>query len=385
MIQVFIISDKNNKMKKKILLSFGTRPEAIKMCSLIHDLKKTDNEIIVCVTGQHREMLDQVLEFFEIEPDYDLNIMKPNQTLNQLSGNIFKGIDDVLVETKPDLVLVHGDTSTSSIVAWASFNREIKVGHVEAGLRTHNKHSPFPEEMNRLITGRIADLHFSPTQSSEQNLLNEGVNPTNIVVTGNTVIDSLLWTINKLDNGFANEKITNLKQIINKKKKTILVTTHRRENFGQGFIDICNALIEIAKDPLVEIIFPVHLNPNVRKPIFDLLSDYSNIHLIEPLDYPSFVWLMQQSYFIISDSGGIQEEAPSLGKPVLVMRDTTERPEAVSAKTVLLVGTDKHEIVKQATLLLNNNTIYKEMSEAYNPYGDGKANNRIIDFINSNI
>jgi UDP-N-acetylglucosamine 2-epimerase (non-hydrolysing) len=372
-------------INKKVLVCFGTRPEAIKMCSLVHALKVAAIDHKVCVTAQHREMLDQVLEFFEITPDYDLNIMKPNQSLNVLSGNIFTKIDEVLVDYKPDLVLVHGDTTTSSVVAWASFNREIKVGHVEAGLRTHNKYAPFPEEINRQITGRIVDFHFAPTQSSQKNLLNEKILTQNIVVTGNTVIDSLLWTLNKLESGFTNEKLDELKRAINISKKLVLVTTHRRENFGQGFIDICNALIEIAKNDEIEIVFPVHLNPNVRKPVFNLLAGHANIHLIEPLDYPSFVWLMQKSYMILTDSGGIQEEAPSLGKPVLVMRETTERPEAVQAQTVLLVGTNKNEIISNVRRLLSDHAAYEKMASAYNPYGDGHANNRIIQFLQNNV
>ncbi len=372
-------------MKKKILVCFGTRPEAIKMCSLVHMIKDSNFECKVCVTAQHREMLDQVLEFFEISPDFDLNIMKPNQTLNQLSGNIFLNMDDVFSAYKPDLVLVHGDTTTSSIVAWSAFNHGIKVGHVEAGLRTFDKHNPFPEELNRQITGRIADFHFAPTPASELNLLNENVDEGNIVVTGNTVIDSLFWTEKKLENGFINDKINDLKNLIDATKRTILVTSHRRENFGQGFIDVCHALIDIAKDDSVEIIFPVHLNPNVRKPVFDLLSNYSNIHLIEPLDYPSFVWLMKQSYIIITDSGGIQEEAPSLGKPVLVMRETTERPEAVEAKTVLLLGTDKAKIVNHTRTLLEDKVAYERMAQSYNPYGDGNANEKIIQYLNNNL
>ncbi|WP_339661500.1 non-hydrolyzing UDP-N-acetylglucosamine 2-epimerase [Croceibacter atlanticus] len=372
-------------MNKKILICFGTRPEAIKMCSLVHLLKKSDFDCKVCVTAQHREMLDQVLEFFEIVPDFDLNIMKPNQSLNQLSGNIFLNLENVLSSFNPDLVLVHGDTTTSSIVAWAAFNHRIRVGHVEAGLRTFDKKNPFPEELNRQITGRIADFHFAPTTASQRNLIKENIKEQNILVTGNTVIDSLLWTKSKLDNGFTNKNIKELKNLINPSKKTILVTSHRRENFGQGFIDICHALREIAKDENVEIIFPVHLNPNVRKPIFELLSHNSNIHLIEPLDYPSFVWLMKQSYFIITDSGGIQEEAPSLGKPVLVMRETTERPEAVKANTVVLLGTNTNKIVNFARILLEDKSAYKKMAQSYNPYGDGHANKKIIKYLNINL
>lgn len=368
-------------MKKKILVCFGTRPEAIKMCALVHTLKKTDYAVEVCVTAQHREMLDQVLEFFEITPDYDLDIMKPSQSLNELSSRIFMKMDEVLLKASPDLVLVHGDTTTSSICAWAAFHRGVKVGHVEAGLRTFDKYSPFPEEANRQITGRLADFHFSPTTTSEENLLAEKTNPESIVVTGNTVIDSLLWTVSKLESGYSNDKIEMLTTTVDFSKKVILVTGHRRENFGDGFLNICKSLAHIATNHDVEIIFPVHLNPNVQEPVMRLLADYKNIHLIEPLDYPSFVYMMMKSYLIITDSGGVQEEAPSLGKPVLVMRDTTERPEAVAAGTVKLVGTDFDAITSSAAELLNGGELYAKMSAAYNPYGDGKANDRIVDYI----
>jgi UDP-N-acetylglucosamine 2-epimerase (non-hydrolysing) len=368
-------------MKKKILVCFGTRPEAIKMCSLIHTLKTSNFDVKVCVTAQHREMLDQVLDFFEILPDYDLNIMKSNQTLNALCGRIFISIDEVLLDANPDLVLVHGDTTTSSICAWAAFHKGIKVGHVEAGLRTYNKHAPFPEEMNRQITAKLADYHFAPTKNSENNLLSENIHPKNILVTGNTVIDSLLWTTHKLEKKFTNSQIENLVAKIDFSKKIILVTGHRRENFGDGFLNICKALANIATNAEVEIIFPVHLNPNVQEPVMSLLSNYKNIYLIEPLDYPSFVWMMSKSYLIITDSGGVQEEAPSLGKPVLVMRDTTERPEAVQAGTVALVGTD-HELISKKTFdLLNDSKLYEKMAKSYNPYGDGKACQRILEFI----
>jgi UDP-N-acetylglucosamine 2-epimerase (non-hydrolysing) len=290
-------------------------------------------------------------------------------------------MDEVLSEFKPNLVLAHGDTTTSSVCAWASFNRGIKVGHVEAGLRTFNKHSPFPEELNRQITGRIADFHFAPTIISKNNLLLENIQDENITVTGNTVIDSLYWTVNKLENNFDNVLLKNLKLKIDFSKKVILVTGHRRENFGHGFLNICKALKEIAKDKSVEIVYPVHLNPNVQKPVFELLSNCSNIHLIAPQDYPMFVWIMMQSYLIITDSGGVQEEAPSLGKPVLVMRSTTERPEAVTAGTVKLVGTNYDAIVKSTQELLDNKLIYQKMAKAHNPYGDGKANERIVGFI----
>ncbi len=372
-------------MKKKILVCFGTRPEAIKMGSLVHSLKKTNFDVTVCVTAQHREMLDQVLDFFEITPDYDLDIMKANQSLNELSSRIFMKMDAVLAEIKPDLVLVHGDTTTSSICAWAAFHRGIKTGHVEAGLRTHDKYAPFPEEINRQITGRIADYHFAPTAISKANLLAEKTPENDITVTGNTVIDSLLWTVQKLGKDFSNAKIADLKSKVNFDKKVILVTGHRRENFGDGFLNICKALANIAMNADVEIVFPVHLNPNVQEPVMKLLSEYSNIHLTEPLDYPSFVWMMQQSYLIITDSGGVQEEAPSLGKPVLVMRETTERPEALEAGTVKLVGTSYDKISESAFELLNNAELYEQMSKAHNPYGDGKANERIIDFIKTKL
>lgn len=374
-----IVSDSVPRMK--ILVCFGTRPEAIKMATLIHKLKEsTSFEVRVCVTAQHRQMLDQVLDFFEIVPDYDLNIMEENQTLNELCGRIFLNIDEVLVDFNPDVVLVHGDTTTSSVCAWAAFHRHIKVGHIEAGLRTFNKFSPFPEELNRQITSRICDYHFAPTFQSEQNLLNENINKNNILVTGNTVIDSLLWTAAKLNNGFINAKIKELQSLLNFNKKIILVTGHRRENFGEGFLNICKALAKLAENNEVEIVYPVHLNPNVQKPVMELLSPISNIHLITPLDYPSFVWLMQQSYLIITDSGGVQEEAPSLGKPVLVMRETTERPEAVTEGTVLLVGTESDKIISAAQHLLYNLDDYEKMTRAHNPYGDGNAATRIVEF-----
>lgn len=370
-------------MINSVLVCFGTRPEAIKMCTLVHYLKAADFQTFVCVTAQHREMLDQVLDFFEVKPDFDLDIMKANQSLNELSSRIFVKIDEVLMNVSPDIVLVHGDTTTSSICAWAAFHRGIKVGHVEAGLRTFNKYAPFPEEINRQITGKIADYHFAPTSTARQNLLEERIEPGAVTVTGNTVIDALFWTLQKLNNGFTNDTIEGLLPKVNKYNKVILVTTHRRENFGQGFIAICHALLDIASNQGLDvgIIFPVHLNPNVRKPVFDLLGGQANIHLIDPLDYPSFVWLMQQSYLIITDSGGVQEEAPSIGKPVLVMRETTERPEAVAAQTVMLVGADREKIVKATRLLLTDGDAYNQMAQAYNPYGDGNANKRIVDYL----
>ena len=370
----------------KVLVCFGTRPEAIKMASIVQKLKGTPSfQVKVCVTAQHREMLDPVLNFFEIVPDYDLDIMKENQTLNELCGRIFTKIDSVLQDNNPDVVLVHGDTTTSSVCAWAAFHRGIKVAHVEAGLRTFDKFSPFPEELNRQITSRICDYHFAPTSKSEQNLLNENIRQESILVTGNTVIDSLLWAAEKLDSGYSNSKIAELKSVLNFNKKTILVTGHRRENFGEGFLSICKALAYLAQNNDIEIVYPVHLNPQVQKPVMELLSGISNIHLIAPLDYPSFIWMMQNSYFIITDSGGVQEEAPSLGKPVLVMRETTERPEAVSEGTVILVGTNADKIIAEAQNLLYNEGDYEKMSRAHNPYGDGKAASRIIEYLENHV
>jgi len=370
-------------MKKKNLIIFGTRPEAIKMAPLVKEFQKHIDsfETKVCVTAQHREMLDQVLEFFEIQPDYDLDLMKPNQNLYTLTADIIMELKPVLEGFMPDYVYVHGDTSTSSVAALAAFYAGAKVCHVEAGLRTFNKWSPFPEEMNRQITGRIADYHFAPTETSAQNLLNENVKKEAILITGNTVIDALLYSSERVKD-FDNEEISRLKQIVDPSKKLILVTGHRRENHGQGFINICEALKEIAvQSPDVQIIYPVHLNPNVQKPVYEILSDVGNIQLIDPLAYPAFVWLMNQSYLIITDSGGVQEEAPSLGKPVLVMRDTTERPEAVDAGTVILVGTDQEKIVREASDLLNSQGRYEKMSALHNPYGDGKACERIVRFV----
>lgn len=370
----------------KVLVCFGTRPEAIKMASIVQKLKGSPSfQVKVCVTAQHREMLDQVLNFFEIVPDYDLDIMKENQTLNELCGRIFMKIDSVLQDNNPDVVLVHGDTTTSSVCAWAAFHRGIKIAHVEAGLRTFDKFSPFPEELNRQITSRICDYHFAPTSQSEQNLLNENIRQESILVTGNTVIDSLLWAAEKLDSGYTNSKIAELKSVLNFNKKIILVTGHRRENFGEGFLSICKALAYLAQNNDLEIVYPVHLNPQVQKPVMELLSGISNIHLIAPLDYPSFIWMMQNSYFIITDSGGVQEEAPSLGKPVLVMRETTERPEAVSEGTVILVGTNADKIIAEAQNLLYNEGDYEKMSRGHNPYGDGKAASRIIEYLENHV
>lgn len=369
-------------MKTKHLIIFGTRPEAIKMAPLVKEFQKHQEfETRVCVTAQHRQMLDQVLEFFDIKPDYDLDLMKPNQNLYTLTADIITELKPVLENFKPDYVYVHGDTSTSTVAGLAAFYAGAKVCHVEAGLRTHNKWSPFPEEMNRQITGRIADIHFAPTTQSRQNLLAENINEKNILITGNTVIDALLFSSEKVKN-IDNQEIDNLKKLVDPSRKLILVTGHRRENHGQGFINICEALKEIAtSNPGVQIIYPVHLNPNVQKPVYEILGEVDNIHLIDPLPYPAFVWLMNQSYLIITDSGGVQEEAPSLGKPVLVMRDTTERPEAVDAGTVILVGTDKEKIVAEANSLLTDVEKYKTMSNLHNPYGDGKACIRIAEFV----
>ncbi|MES2661704.1 MAG: UDP-N-acetylglucosamine 2-epimerase (non-hydrolyzing) [Pseudomonadota bacterium] len=367
----------------KNLIIFGTRPEAIKMAPLVKEFVK-HNEVFetrVCVTAQHREMLDQVLSFFEIIPDYDLDLMKPNQNLYSLTSDIILGLKSVLEEFNPDYVYVHGDTTTTMAASIASFYSEAKVCHVEAGLRTNNKYSPFPEEMNRQITGRIADYHFAPTEQSKQNLLVENVLDDSILITGNTVIDALLESTVKV-NSIENPEIEKLKSIVDKSKKLILVTGHRRENHGQGFINICEALKEIAVSHTdVQIIYPVHLNPNVKAPVYEILSGIGAVQLIKPLAYPAFVWLMDQSYLIITDSGGVQEEAPSLGKPVLVMRDTTERPEAVDAGTVILVGTDKNRIVKECNDLLVNTERYEKMSALHNPYGDGNACKRIVEHI----
>lgn len=368
----------------KILVCFGTRPEAIKMASLVQKLKSSPAlDVRVCVTAQHRQMLDQVLSFFEIVPDYDLDVMKANQSLNELCGRIFMKIDPVLQDYKPDVVLVHGDTTTSTVCAWAAFHRNIRIGHVEAGLRTFDKFSPFPEELNRQLSSRICDYHFAPTADSGQNLLNEGIEDNSILITGNTVIDSLLWAADKLNSGFSNPKIAELQSRLNFSKKIILVTGHRRENFGQGFLNICSALAQLAENNDIEIVYPVHLNPQVQQPVQKILSSIFNVHLIDPLDYPSFIWMMQHSHFIITDSGGVQEEAPSLGKPVLVMRETTERPEAVREGTVMLVGTDPEKIRQAVQNLLDNPVDYEKMSRAHNPYGDGNAAERIVKFLES--
>lgn len=367
---------------KKILIVFGTRPEAIKMAPVVKSFKKdtVNFETKVCVTAQHREMLDQVLNFFDITPEYDLNLMKPNQNLYSLTGDIINGLKPILEEFKPDVVLVHGDTTTSLAGALASFYSGAKVGHVEAGLRTGNKLAPFPEEINRQLTGRIADFHFSPTEKSKQNLVDEGTSESNILVTGNTVIDALLESVEKVKKITSSPLIKELSELIGD-DEMVLVTGHRRENFGDGFLNICAALKEIAKNFKGKVVYPVHLNPNVQKPVRELLGDIDNVKLIDPLPYEAFVWMMNRSKLIITDSGGVQEEAPSLGKPVLVMRETTERPEAVDAGTVVLVGTDKVRIVSEALELLNNEERYQKMSGLHNPYGDGKASDRIVNFL----
>jgi UDP-N-acetylglucosamine 2-epimerase (non-hydrolysing) len=370
---------------KKILLVFGTRPEAIKMAPLVKEFQKdTENfETRVCVTAQHREMLDQVLDLFQITTDYDLNIMKPGQDLYDITSNILLKIKPVLEEFNPDVVLVHGDTATTFAASLAAYYQKIKIGHVEAGLRTGNLYSPWPEEGNRRLTGILTDYHFSPTETSKQNLLNEGVDESKIIVTGNTVIDALQLVVNKID---SNEHLrSNIEKTIIQSgfkeldSKFILVTGHRRENFGQGFLNICEALKVLAKNnPDINILYPVHLNPNVRKPVNELLSNVGNIKLVEPFQYEEFIYLMSKSYLILTDSGGIQEEAPSLGKPVLVMRDTTERPEAVGSGTVKLVGSDQNNIVKEVQNLLDNSSKYQRISKAHNPYGDGNASRSIL-------
>lgn len=378
---------------KKVMLVFGTRPEAIKMAPLVKEFQKYPErfETLVCVTGQHREMLDQVLHIFEITPDYDLNIMKQGQDLYDVTARVLTGMRDVLKEAQPDVVLVHGDTTTSTAAALAAFYQQIPVGHVEAGLRTHNIYSPWPEEMNRQITGRIATYHFAPTPLSRQNLLAESVKEEQIIVTGNTVIDALYMVVNKIkyDKSLDTELESLLKNAgydVNRLangKKLVLITGHRRENFGDGFINMCTAIKDLTrKYPDVDFVYPMHLNPNVRKPIHEVfgedLSNLGNMFFIEPLEYLSFVYLMEKSTIVLTDSGGIQEEAPGLGKPVLVMRDTTERPEALEAGTVKLVGTNYERIVHEVSTLINEQDYYDQMSKAVNPYGDGLACGRII-------
>ena len=379
---------------KTVMLVFGTRPEAIKMAPLVKEFQKHANEFktVVCVTGQHRQMLDQVLALFDITPDYDLNIMKQGQDLYDVTARVLVGMRDVLKEVQPSVVLVHGDTTTSTAAALAAFYQQIPVGHVEAGLRTHNIYSPWPEEMNRQITGRIATYNFAPTPLSRENLLHEAVTEESITVTGNTVIDALYWVVNKIkeDKALNDELQKTLMQAgydVNRLadgKKLVLITGHRRENFGDGFINMCTAIRDLTqKYPDVDFVYPMHLNPNVRKPIHEVfgedLSNLGNMFFIEPLEYLSFVYLMEKSNIVLTDSGGIQEEAPGLGKPVLVMRDTTERPEALHAGTVKLVGTDYNKIVTEVSTLLDDAEAYKKMSHAVNPYGDGLACGRIVE------
>lgn len=383
-------------MKKKIMLVFGTRPEAIKMAPLVLALQRQPDqfETKVCVTGQHREMLDQVLEIFDITPDFDLNIMKHGQNLYDVTARVLTGMGDILKEAQPDIVLVHGDTTTSTAAALAAFYEQIPVGHVEAGLRTHNIYSPWPEEMNRQLTGRLATYHFAPTPLSRENLLREGISDEKIVVTGNTVIDALYWVVEKIKNdknlnNALNDGLKNAGYDVTRLadgKKLVLITGHRRENFGDGFIQMCTAIKDLTqKYPDVDFVYPMHLNPNVRKPIRKVFGEdfgnLSNMFFIEPLEYLSFVYLMEKSYLVLTDSGGIQEEAPGLGKPVLVMRDTTERPEAVTAGTVKLVGTDYQKILDHVSTLLDDAAAYQQMSQAVNPYGDGQACGRIIEYL----
>lgn len=378
---------------KKIMLVFGTRPEAIKMAPLVKELQKEPShfQTIVCVTGQHREMLDQVLHIFDINPDYDLNIMKQGQDLYDITARVLIGMRDVLKEAKPDVVLVHGDTTTSTAAALAAFYQQIPVGHVEAGLRTYNIYSPWPEEMNRQITSRIAAYNFSPTQLSKNNLLKEGIPENQIIITGNTVIDALYWVVERIkgDRTLHNKFKSSLAEagyhtgrLING-RRLVLITGHRRENFGDGFIHMCAAIRDLKnKYTNVDFVYPMHLNPNVRKPIYEIfgedLTNLDNMFFIEPLEYLSFVYLMEKSTIVLTDSGGIQEEAPSLGKPVLVMRDTTERPEALDSGTVRLVGTDYDKIMREVSALLDDTETYDKMSKAVNPYGDGLACSRIV-------
>ena len=379
---------------RTIMLVFGTRPEAIKMAPLVKEFQKHKDlfKTIVCVTGQHREMLDQVLHLFDIVPDHDLNIMKQGQDLYDVTAKVLVGMRDVLKKTQPDIVLVHGDTTTSTAAALAAFYQQIPVGHVEAGLRTHNIYSPWPEEMNRQITGRIATCHFSPTPLSKQNLLNEGIEEKQILVTGNTVIDALYAVVRKIKDDPALETTLNnsLKSSgydvdrLNNARRLVLITGHRRENFGEGFINMCTGIKTLTeKYPDVDFVYPMHLNPNVRKPIHEVFGEkqQKNMFFIEPLEYLPFVYLMEKSTLVLTDSGGIQEEAPGLGKPVLVMRDTTERPEAVNAGTVKLVGTDRNKIISEVSRLLDDKAYYEKMSNATNPYGDGMACERIVNHL----
>ena len=367
--------------RKKILTIFGTRPEAIKMAPLVKEIEKNSDifESIVCVTAQHRQILDQVLELFNIKPDFDLNIMKENQNLWSLTSDVLLKTKEVIEQVKPDIVLVHGDTTTSMAAALSAFYAKVPVGHVEAGLRTFDKYYPFPEEINRVFTDSVCTYHFAPTEKSCQNLVKSNIPSEHIYKTGNTVIDALLYTVNNHD-----ERIEGLN--LNQKLKTILMTSHRRENFGEPIKEICKAILELVrKHADIEVVYPVHPNPNIRKPVYELLNGNDRIHLIEPLEYAQFCSLMKKSHIILTDSGGVQEEAPSLGKPVLVLRDTTERPEAVEYGTVKLVGTYKDKIVSSVEVLLTNEKEYKKMSEAINPYGDGFASKRIVDALKKDV
>lgn len=375
--------------RKKVMLVFGTRPEAIKMAPLVHRLKAEPEtfDVRVCVTAQHRQMLDQVLRIFEIVPDIDMDVMKPGQDLFDVTANVLNGMKGIFADSKPDVVLVHGDTTTTLATAMASFYAGVPVGHVEAGLRTYDLHAPFPEEFNRQVASKVARWHFAPTELSRANLVAERVNDANISVTGNTVIDALRWMLNRIE---ANDEISaKLMQSLNQllpfdwqSDRFVLITGHRRENFGDGFLQICEALRELASRFVsVQFVYPVHLNPNVQKPVRTVLAGMSNVHLIDPLDYEPFVYLLKYSYLVLTDSGGIQEEAPSLGKPVLVMRDVTERPEAINAGTVELVGANMKRIVAGVARLLEDKTHYLKMSRAHNPYGDGKACERILDVL----
>jgi len=377
---------------RKILIVFGTRPEAIKMTPIIKEFERNSDffQIKICVTAQHREMLDQVLELFNIKPDYDLNIMKVGQDLYDITSKILLGMRELFIDYQPDMVLVHGDTATTVATAQASMFQKIPVAHIEAGLRTGDIYSPWPEEANRLLTTQLSKYHFAPTKSNRENLLNENISKNSIVITGNTVIDSLFLILEKIDNDM---KLSNkLFQQIQKlgyslsTNRLVLITGHRRENFGNGFLNICSALKDLAYSyPSVDFVYPVHLNPNVQEPVKKILTGINNVYLINPLDYLPFIYLLNKSYLVLTDSGGVQEEAPSLGKPVIVMRDTTERPEAVEAGTVILVGTDKQKIVENVTKLLEDELEYKKISYAHNPYGDGTASKKIVNFLRENL
>jgi UDP-N-acetylglucosamine 2-epimerase (non-hydrolysing) len=372
---------------KKALIVFGTRPEAIKMAPVVKRMREHfGGEVRVCVTAQHRQMLDQVLNLFSIVPEYDLNLMKPGQDLTDITANVLTALRGVLEDFSPDVVLVHGDTTTAFAASLAAYYKKIPVAHVEAGLRTGNRYSPWPEEMNRKLAGAIAAFHFAPTANSRDNLLRESVRAESIFVTGNTVIDALLDVVKKIDSDHELKAILEQQfAFLNSGKRIILITGHRRENFGKGFEEICNALARLAARGDVELVYPVHLNPNVQEPVRRLLGAIPNVHLIEPLDYLPFIYLMNRSYLIITDSGGVQEEAPSLGKPVLVIRDTTERPEALEAGTVKLVGTDAKRIVREMNVLLDDTAAYQLMAFAHNPYGDGNAAKRIVDILEDSV